>query len=133
MGVAEHGETLLIMQPQLLCILHPTPQGEESTDLLLVGRFCKALEGGRLHNSLTEGNDRVCHLNVCREGRRQQRGREKRVKGEVQVRGGGFHCLTYLGVHLPEVVHDTVQVELPSAKDDMFTGLLHLQQVWVKG
>ena len=35
--------------------------------------------------------------------------------------------LTYLRVHLPEVVHDTVQVELPSAKDNVLTRLLHLQ------
>ncbi len=37
---------------------------------------------------------------------------------------------SYLWVYLPEVVHDTVQVELSRTKHHMLPRLLHLQEIF---
>ncbi len=63
--------------------------------VLLVGRLGEALQAGRLDDRLAEGDDRVGHLDVD------------------------------LGVDLAEVVHDTVEVELPGAEHHVLPGLLH--------
>lgn len=34
-----------------------------------------------------------------------------------------------LGVHLAQVVHDTVQVEFTCSQDDVFSRLLHLKHI----
>lgn len=90
--------------------------------ILFIGRFSETLQGGRLHHSLTEGHHRVSYLwwkpkveiiysdkwvNIC----------EQKKHLDVNLR-----------VHLPQVVHDTVQVQLTCAKNHMFSRLLHLKR-----
>uniref|UniRef100_A0A480F5T5 116 kDa U5 small nuclear ribonucleoprotein component n=1 Tax=Sus scrofa TaxID=9823 RepID=A0A480F5T5_PIG len=64
--------------------------------VLLIGSFSKALEGGRFHYCLTKRDHGVSHLDV------------------------------YLRVHLPQVVHHTIQVELPSTQNHVLARLFHL-------
>lgn len=40
-----------------------------------------------------------------------------------------FHLDVNLGVHLAQVVHDTVQVELACSQDDVLARLFHLKRL----